>query len=185
MSLPLVQKKLLEHGIHVSYITLKRRSQAGALNSARRGRKFDFEAVLRLMASQNIQEPTSREMPRVGVVSRTSVSLDTPTSGCGDGGGNSTETLHAEMTNIAAQLGMLVPAVQRLEQAVMGLEAVRKMLMVKDDEARSGLRERLDAANAQIEALRGAGGNTLDVARMQASLARIAGMVERAPWLAE
>jgi len=90
------------------------------------------------------------------------------------------------MVRIANQIDVLVSAVQRLEQAIAGLDAVRKMLMIKDDEARSSLRERLEAAHAQIESLRGGvgGGSALDVARMQASLARLVGMVERAPWLA-
>ena len=179
MSLPAVQKKLQEHGVHVSYITLKRRSQTGALNAARRGRKFDFEVVLRLLASQP-REVTSQGTLKDAVGRQSAVAHHSLTTSCDDG---SLESLHDLMTGITNQLNVLVPMAQRIEQAMTGLDAVRRMLMVKDDEARSGLRERLEAANAQIEALRGSG-NVLDVARMQASLSRIAGMVERAPWLA-
>ena len=185
MSLPAVQKKLLEHGVHVSYITLKRRSQDGALNAARRGRKFDFEAVLRLMAEQG-QEVTSTGMPKAPADGQRAVARGQAMREQSGALDDSTEALRVLIAGVASQLDVLVPAVQRLEQAMTGLDAVRKMLMVKDDEARSSLRERLDAANAQIEALRhgGGGGGALDVARIQASLARIAGMVERAPWLA-
>ncbi len=165
MSLPTIQKKLREHGIEVSYITLKRRSQDGTLESARRGRKFDFDEVLRLMES-SLSKPAKQHESNVS--------------------GEQDQAIHAAMQSVLRQLEALTQAVQKMELAIVGLDAVRKMLMVKDDEARSTLRERLEAAYAQIEALRGGlgGGSALDLARMQANLARIVSMLERAPWLA-
>lgn len=212
MSLPSVQKKLQEHGVHVSYITLKRRSQDGTLSAARRGRKFDFDVILRLLAPQGdalaprsfrAPEGASAGAARPLKASRRSDASPYGAQGTPDDHPSAAiqERVMSEleglpqasaqerfdfMVRIANQIDVLVSAVQRLEQAIAGLDAVRKMLMIKDDEARSSLRERLEAAHAQIESLRGGvgGGSALDVARMQASLARLVGMVERAPWLA-